>query len=130
MADGGPWWDPAFRRRWIGLDIELRALDNAEREVAAVLSSGRSVGDATASRLKLTVSDLLQRITELRIEALGAYAAADQREALGMGANRAPIGPEHALTPMAKYLNSRAATIYGGSHEIQHNILARVLLGA
>jgi alkylation response protein AidB-like acyl-CoA dehydrogenase len=129
-SDGGPWEDAAFRRRWTGLDIELQALDEAEREVASILSSGRSVGDATASRLKLTVSDLLQRITELRVEALGPYAAADQREALGMGANRAPVGPEHALTPMAKYLNSRAATIYGGSQEIQHNILARVLLGA
>ena len=34
-----------------------------------------------------------------------------------------------AITPTAKYLNSRAATIYGGSQEVQHNILARVVLG-
>jgi alkylation response protein AidB-like acyl-CoA dehydrogenase len=77
----------------------------------------------------LTVSTLLQLVTELAMEALGPYAAPDQREALGMGANRPPVGPGYALTPTAKYLNSRAATIYGGSNEIQHNILARVLLG-
>jgi len=62
--------------------------------------------------------------------ALGVYAGADQRSALGIGANEAPVGPGYALTPTAKYLNSRAATIYGGSNEIQHNILARIILGA
>ena len=41
-----------------------------------------------------------------------------------------PVGPDYALTPTAKFLNSRAATIYGGSYEIQHNILARIILGA
>jgi acyl-CoA dehydrogenase len=49
---------------------------------------------------------------------------------LGAGANTPPVGPSYALTPTAKYLNSRAATIYGGSQEIQHNILARIILGA
>ena len=122
--------DAAFRRRWSALDIELQALDHTERQVAAVLSAGRSVGDTVASRLKLTVSTLLQQITELAMDSLGAYAAADQRAALGMGANQPPVGPGYALTPTAKYLNSRAATIYGGSNEVQHNILARVLLGA
>jgi len=122
--------EPGFRRRWATLEIELQALDQAERNAAAVLSAGRSVGDASASILKLTVSDLLQRITELGAEAIGRYAAADQRHALGIGANAPPIGPEYAATPMAKYLNSRAATIYGGSNEIQHNILARILLSA
>ncbi|MFL5295742.1 MAG: acyl-CoA dehydrogenase family protein [Phenylobacterium sp.] len=122
--------DTAFRKRWTGIDIELQALDHAERQVAAVLTAGRSVGDTIASRLKLTVSTLLQQITELAMDGLGPYAAADQRAALGMGANQPPVGPDYALTPTAKYLNSRAATIYGGSNEVQHNILARVLLGA
>ena len=122
--------DTAFRKRWTGIDIELQALDQAERQVAAVLTAGKSVGDTIASRLKLTASGLLQQITELAMDGLGPYAAADQRAALGMGANQPPVGPEYALTPTAKYLNSRAATIYGGSNEVQHNILARVLLGA
>jgi acyl-CoA dehydrogenase len=131
IAEAEGFWreDAQFRRRWATLDIELGALDHAEREAAAALSSGRSIGDATASRLKLTVSGLLQRITELTMGALGPFAAADQREALGMGANTPPVGPAYALTPTAKYLNSRAATIYGGSNEIQHNILARIILG-
>jgi acyl-CoA dehydrogenase len=122
--------DAAFRQGWCAIDIQLQALDHAERSVAATLMAGRSVGDTIASRLKMTVSTLLQQITELAMGALGPYAAADQRAALGMGANQPPVGPGYALTPTAKYLNSRAATIYGGSNEIQHNILARVLLGA
>ncbi|WP_068876857.1 MULTISPECIES: acyl-CoA dehydrogenase family protein [unclassified Phenylobacterium] len=131
IAEAEGWWgdDPAFRQRWSELDVELQALDFAERETAATLMAGRPVGDATASRLKLTVSTLLQRITELTMGSLGVYAGADQRAALGMGTNTPPVGPGYALTPTAKYLNSRAATIYGGSSEIQHNILARIILG-
>jgi acyl-CoA dehydrogenase len=131
IAEAEGWWreDTAFRRKWAELDVELRALDVAERQTAEALMAGRPVGDTTASQLKMAVSTLLQRITELGMGALGPYAGADQRAALGIGANAAPVGPDYALTPMAKYLNSRAATIYGGSNEIQHNILARIILG-
>jgi alkylation response protein AidB-like acyl-CoA dehydrogenase len=131
IAEAEGWWsqDTAFRGRWAELDVELQGLDVAERQTAAALMAGQRVGDATASRLKLTVSTLLQRITELVMGSLGAYAAADQRAALGIGANTPPVGPAYALTPTAKFLNSRAATIYGGSNEIQHNILARIILG-
>ena len=132
IAEAEGWWgdDMAFRRKWSELDVDLQALDVAERQTAAALMAGRRVGDATASQLKLTVSTLLQRITELAMGSLGPYAVADQRRALGIGANEAVVGPDYALVPTAKYLNSRAATIYGGSNEIQHNILARILLGA
>jgi alkylation response protein AidB-like acyl-CoA dehydrogenase len=131
IAETEGWWaeESAFRRRWCELDIELMALDVAEQQTAEALMSGRRVGDATASRLKLTVSTLLQRITELQMEALGVYGAADQRPALGIEANAPTVGPDYALTPTAKYLNSRAATIYGGSNEVQHNILAKIVLG-
>jgi alkylation response protein AidB-like acyl-CoA dehydrogenase len=39
------------------------------------------------------------------------------------------VGPGYALTVTARYLNTRAATVYGGSSEVQHNILARAALG-
>ena len=130
-AGGASFWEdsPDFRRRLLTLQMEIEGLDYAEGQVAAQLSAGQKVGDASASVLKLTVSQLLQRATELAVEALGHYAGADQRHALGFGSNDPPIGPDYAVTPTARYLNSRAATIYGGSQEIQHNILARVVLG-
>jgi alkylation response protein AidB-like acyl-CoA dehydrogenase len=127
----GSFWESSadFRRRLLSLEMEIEGLDFAEGRVAALHSAGATVGDASASMLKLAVSQLLQRATELAVEALGHYAAPDQREALGFGVNIPPIGPDYAATPTARYLNSRAATIYGGSQEIQHNILARVILG-
>ena len=63
------------------------------------------------------------------LDALGVYAAPDQLAALGIGANTAPVGPDYATTPTARYLNMRASTIYGGSSEVQHNIMARAALG-
>ena len=50
-------------------------------------------------------------------------------EAREPGANIEPVGPEYSLTAMARYLNDRAASIYGGSNEIQRNIIAWQVLG-
>ncbi|MDQ0466910.1 alkylation response protein AidB-like acyl-CoA dehydrogenase [Caulobacter ginsengisoli] len=130
-GEGSSLWedDSDFRARLNALRIEVAGLAHAEAQAAAQLSAGKDIG-STASRLKLQVSTLQQRATELTLEALGAYAAPDQRGALGYGANGEPIGPAHAVTPTARYLNTRAATIYGGSSEVQRNILARALLGS
>ena len=45
------------------------------------------------------------------------------------GANVEAIGPVDALMAMPRYLNNRAASIYGGSNEIQRNIMAKLALG-
>jgi acyl-CoA dehydrogenase len=79
--------------------------------------------------LKLKGTETMQSVTELALEAIGFYAQPDQRAALGEGANESPIGPDFAATVGARYLNTRAATIYGGSSEVQRNILARLALG-
>ena len=100
-----------------------------EMRVISGLSTGAPVSDATASMLKLKASETLQKVTELALEGLGVYAAADQRDALSSGANAPPVGPAWGLTTTARYLNSRAASIYGGSSEVQRNILARTALG-
>jgi acyl-CoA dehydrogenase len=63
------------------------------------------------------------------MDALGAYAWVDQPEARAPGANAEFVGPEHGLTTTARYLNDRAGSIYGGSNEIQRNIIAKVVLG-
>jgi acyl-CoA dehydrogenase len=127
--DGASLWDDHdFRRKTLSVELELAAVDWTERRVIAGLSGGKPAGDSTASMLKLKGTETMQKVTELALEALGAYAAPDQRDSLGAGANAAPIGPDHARTATARYLNTRAATIYGGSSEVQRNILARAAL--
>ena len=128
--DGGPLLaDPDFRRELSELDMAVTAVDFTERRVISGLSTGRNLGDATASMLKLKGSETQQKVTELAMRTLGLYAQPDQRGALGYGANAAVIGPDYAAAPTARYLNARAATIFGGSSEVQRNILARTAIG-
>ncbi len=128
-AGGTLWEDPDFRGRAAALEIDVEAVDFTERRVVSSLSTGVVVGDATASMLKLKGTETMQRATELAMEVIGLYATPDQRSSLGAGSNAAPVGPAYAATPTAKYLNTRAASIYGGSSEVQRNILARTALG-
>lgn len=121
--------DPAFTRKLAETEIAIDAVDLTERRIISQLSSGGNTGDAAASMLKLKGTETSQAVTELALEALGFYARPDQRHALGLGANEAPVGPDYGATVTARYLNTRAATIYGGSSEVQRNILARLALG-
>ena len=92
------------------------------------LSNGQNPG-AAASMIKLTGADTNQRITELAVEAIAYYVQPDVMEARTWGANVPPVGPDHTLMVMPKYLNTRAQTIFGGSNEVQHNIMAKAVLG-
>ena len=119
--------NPDFRQKLGDLEIAAAAVDFTERRVIASLGVGRNVGDATASMLKLKGSETMQKVSELALEVLGPYAAPYQREV--MLSQIGVVGPEFATTPTAQYLNARASTIFGGSSEIQRNILSRVALG-
>ena len=70
-----------------------------------------------------------QRITELGVETLGFRITAFEPEARKQGANLDPLTPAHGLVFMPQYLNTRAATIYGGSSEVQRNIMSKQILG-
>ena len=120
--------DPGFRGKLAAAGVALEAIEMTEHRVLAALVSGKAPGPAS-SMLKTQGTELMQRLDEIALEGLGAYAALDQHEARAPGSNLDFVGPEHGLTVTARYLNDRAASIYGGSNEIQRDIMARLVLG-
>lgn len=120
--------EASFRRRLMEAEIAVQAIEVSEQRILAELSSGKNPGPAS-SMLKTQGGEAMQRIDELLLEVAGLYAAPDQPAAREAGSNIPPIGPEAVLTAMPRYLNNRAASIYGGSNEIQRDIIARLVLG-
>lgn len=120
--------DPDFVRRIAEIEVKADAIDIAERRLISAMSQGGRPGDAQSSLLKLQGTEALQQVDELLIEAIGTYAQVDQKPARH-GRSNWSVGPDRAISPMGRYLNNRAATIYGGSSEVQRNILAKLGLG-
>ncbi len=119
--------DPAFRRKTAQLEIDMMTADWTDLRLSSAAGVGESVGGTAASIKKLLASHKSQDIAELAVDVLGAYATPDQRRGLGAYPQESAIGPAYALTPMTRHINNRASTVYGGSSEVQHNILARLL---
>ncbi len=120
--------DIDFARKMVEVEIELQGLMMTEHRVMSQLSQGQNPGPSS-SLLKARGTEVSQRITELGIEALGAYIAPFEPEARMQGANMKSIAPDHGLVFMPQYLNTRAATIYGGSSEVQRNIMSKLIIG-
>lgn len=120
--------DPDFRAKLASVEAQAAAIAATERRLISALSTGANPGPASSSMLKLSGTEIMQSATELALEAIGAYAAPDFTAARLGKVNWAP-GPDHAIPVTARYLNNRASTIYGGSSEVQRNILAKVVLG-
>jgi acyl-CoA dehydrogenase len=120
--------DPAVRRRFAELDSQVRTIHAVEDMVLAAIGEGRDPGPAS-SMLKVQGTECQQKIQELAVDVAGIYAAPYQYEARQAGSNEGYVGPESALTATARYFNGRAASIYGGSNEIQRNIMAKLVLG-
>jgi alkylation response protein AidB-like acyl-CoA dehydrogenase len=115
-----------FARKLAEAEIELTALEYTNLRYLAEEAAGRAVGPE-ASLLKIRGSEIRQKITELCVEALGWYAHPYAGEESGR--NEPPPGPDYAEPQLADWLYSRATTIYGGSNEIQKNIIAKAVLG-
>ncbi len=115
-------------RRLAEAEAAVDAIEITEHRVMSALSFGRNPGPMS-SMLKTQGTEMQQVIEEIAVEITGAYAAVDHLEVRERGSNQAPIGPEGQCEAMARYLNGRAASIYGGSNEIQRGLIARLMLG-
>ena len=118
--------EPGFRAKIEQTEIELTATEFTELRTLSIMSSGGSPG-AEASILKIKGTELQQKISELFVEMLGYYAHPFFTEN-ELGSNES-IGPEYAGPVMPHYLNYRKVSIYGGSNEIQRNIISKAILG-
>jgi alkylation response protein AidB-like acyl-CoA dehydrogenase len=118
--------DPGFAARIAQVEIELLAL---EMTVMRVLANRGKAPGPEASILKIKGTEIQQALTELMMEALGPYALPFRPEAMALDAEDEPVGPEFAAPLAARYFNYRKVTIYGGSNEIQRNIIAQMVLG-
>ena len=119
--------DPVWRRRIAAVEVRLMALESLALSLLAEQQSGIDPG-ARASSLKLLASESIQDIDGARIDAVGSAGLSDQTEALDAAWAGAAAGPLHAAGEMREYLHGRVATIYGGSSEIQRNIIAKAVL--
>ena len=118
--------EPGFRAKIEQTEIELTATEFTELRTLSIMSSGGSPG-AEASILKIKGTELQQKISELFVEMLGYYAHPFFTEN-ELGSNES-IGPEYAGPVMPHYLNYRKVSIYGGSNEIQRNVISKAILG-
>jgi alkylation response protein AidB-like acyl-CoA dehydrogenase len=120
--------DPGFRARLATLEIRTRALEFAELVTLARMSRGESPGPAS-SLAKNTSVDIEQELLTLKLEAIQYYGLPHANLISLNGCNEPWVGPEYAETVTARYLNSRAASVFGGSREVQKNIIAKAVLG-
>ncbi|MGV6802469.1 MAG: acyl-CoA dehydrogenase family protein [bacterium] len=116
---------PEFIRKVADLEIDLMALEYCDLRGLAAEEAGKGVG-AESSFLKIRGTELQQRISHLAVEVAGYYALPYQRK---LGHNEKPSGPPHSVHAAAKYFNFRKTSIYGGTNEIQRNIIAKAILG-
>ena len=120
--------DPDFKRDIAEVEIALTALEYTDLRYLMASAKWQPVG-AEVSMLKIRATEIQQRISELLMKALGYYANPYVPEALEEGWNEDPIGSDYAAALAPQYFNKRKTSIYGGSNEIQRNILAKMVLG-
>ena len=121
--------NPRFREKLAAVEVELKALELTQlRVVANERKRERGKPDPASSILKIKGSEIQQATTELLMDVVGPYAMPYQPEHED-GWNEPPVGPEYAATAAPTYFNWRKISIYGGSNEIQRNIIAKAILG-
>jgi alkylation response protein AidB-like acyl-CoA dehydrogenase len=129
QVDGHPLIEePRFRDKIARLEIDLMALELTEMRVTSAEREGRPPGPE-ASILKIKGTEIQQSLTELMMEAVGPYALPYIPQQSGENWIGETVGPAYAGPLASRYFNYRKVTIYGGSNEIQRNIIAQHILG-
>lgn len=120
--------DVRFRDKLSSLEMDLSALEYTELRILSEENKGTAPGPE-ASFLKIRGSEIQQKISELTLDAVGYYGLRQDSKEFSSMRNEIPIGPDYTNNLGNNYLNLRKTTIYGGSNEIQKNILSKMVLG-
>ena len=125
----GVWDDSRFRDQIALLEVDVVALEMLVLRVLSAEKSGKNSLDI-AGLLKIKGSEIQQRYAELMMLAAGPFATPFIEEAMEAGWQGDFPGGEVGNAPLAStYFNLRKTTIYGGSNEVQRNIVAQTVLG-
>jgi alkylation response protein AidB-like acyl-CoA dehydrogenase len=115
--------DPLFARRLTDVEINLMALEFTELRALASIAEGKPPGPES-SLLKLQGTQIQQALQELRMDVAGYYSGTLQGDL-----SAEELGHAYADNAQKLYFRGRAASIYGGSNEVQKNITAKFVLG-
>jgi hypothetical protein len=118
----------AFRAKLAACEIDLMALETSELRVLSSMNAGEAPGPQS-SFLKLRGTEIIQTATTLFLEAAALYGAPSLPEVADPLSNVQPLGPPWAQRETMRYFSGRAASIAGGSDEVQRNIIAKHVLG-
>jgi alkylation response protein AidB-like acyl-CoA dehydrogenase len=117
-----------FREKLAAIEVELKALEMTNMRLVAAMRSGKGDAGVMGPVLKLKGSELQQLTNEALLEVAGPHIFPRQTALLHSDKEPA-IGPDWAAMAAPNYFFGRATTIYGGTTEVQHNILAKAQLG-
>ena len=120
--------DAQFAARMAQVEIDLENMKTTNLRVIAAVAGG-GVPGAESSMLKIRGTEIRQEILSLIRRAMGPYALPFIEAAQYEGYADAPVGPKEAATAAASYFNYRKLSIFGGSNEIQKNIISKMILG-
>jgi alkylation response protein AidB-like acyl-CoA dehydrogenase len=125
----GVWDDARFRDQIALLEVDIVALEMMVLRVLSAEKSGKQSLDV-AGLLKIRGSEIQQRYSELMMLAGGPFSVPFVSEAMEAGWQGDYVGAAHCAPLTATYFNLRKTTIYGGSNEVQRNIVAQTVLGS
>jgi alkylation response protein AidB-like acyl-CoA dehydrogenase len=120
--------DPLFAARMAKVEIDLENMKTTNLRVIAAVAGG-GVPGAESSMLKIRGTEIRQELNSLIRRAMGPYALPFIDEALDEGYEGEPVGPAEASFAALQYFNNRKLSIFGGSNEIQKNIISKMILG-
>src|SRR5471032_2834137 len=119
--------NPNWREKMAAVEMEIDAIEMNELMFYSSLKTGDAPGNMV-SVVKMRGTEVGQKVTELAVEAVGWYGT-PFTELRSYDSNIVPVGGEYVDDVAPRYFNNRKTTIYGGSSEVQRNVLAKAMLG-